>query len=65
MLQAIGEGANLLARYPHATLDIGAILRNWNHGSVIRSWLVELMEQTRSEAGGLQNIPPTSRIPAK
>jgi 6-phosphogluconate dehydrogenase len=58
MLQAIGEGVNLLAKYPHATLDIGAILRNWNHGSVIRSWLVELMEQSYSEAGDLRKVPP-------
>jgi 6-phosphogluconate dehydrogenase len=42
MLQAIGEGVDLLARsdYP---LDLPAIFHNWSHGSVIRGWLVELM----------------------
>lgn len=43
MLQAIGEGVDLLARsdYP---LDLPALFHNWAHGSVIRGWLVELME---------------------
>jgi 6-phosphogluconate dehydrogenase len=26
-------------------LDLPALLDNWNHGSVIRSWLIELMGQ--------------------
>lgn len=58
MLQAIGEGVNLLAKYPHARLDIASILRNWTHGSVIRSWLVELMQQAYSKEGGIEKIPP-------
>ena len=43
MLQAMGEGLDLLQRseYP---LDLAAVFHNWAHGSVIRSWLVELME---------------------
>lgn len=44
MLQAIGEGVDLLARseYP---LDLPAVFHNWSQGSVIRGWLVELMER--------------------
>ena len=42
MVQAIAEGAELLAR-SEFTLDLPALFDNWNHGSVIRSWLVELM----------------------
>jgi 6-phosphogluconate dehydrogenase len=44
MLQALGEGLDLLARsdYP---LDLPAVFHNWSHGSVIRGWLVELMER--------------------
>jgi 6-phosphogluconate dehydrogenase len=56
MLQAIGEGVNLLAKYPRARLNIEGILRNWNHGSVIRSWLVELMALAYQEEGGLERI---------
>jgi 6-phosphogluconate dehydrogenase len=42
MVQAIGEGVELLMRsgFP---LDLPRVLDNWMHGSVIRSWLVELM----------------------
>jgi 6-phosphogluconate dehydrogenase len=42
MLQAIGEGFDLLAHYPER-LDIGGVLECWRHGSVIRSWLVDLL----------------------
>ena len=53
MLQAIGEGIDLLEHY-HDKLDVAEVLRCWRHGSVIRSWLVDLMEaayreQQRSE----------------
>ncbi len=44
MLQAIGEGVDLLARSDYR-LDLAALFHNWNHGSVIRSWLIELMER--------------------
>jgi 6-phosphogluconate dehydrogenase len=44
MVQAIAEGVDLLTRsdYP---LDLPALFHNWSHGSVIRGWLVELMER--------------------
>jgi 6-phosphogluconate dehydrogenase len=42
MVQAIAEGVELLVRsdYP---IDLPALFNTWQHGSVIRSWLVELM----------------------
>jgi 6-phosphogluconate dehydrogenase len=42
MVQAIGEGVELLQRSDF-DLDLPALFDNWNHGSVIRSWLIELM----------------------
>jgi 6-phosphogluconate dehydrogenase len=42
MVQAIAEGVELLER-SEFTLDLQSVFENWNHGSVIRSWLVELM----------------------
>ncbi len=42
MVQAIAEGVEMLARSPHQ-VDLPAVLNSWNHGSVIRSWLIELM----------------------
>ncbi len=56
MLQAIGEGINLLKNYPE-NLDIQKILKCWRNGSVIRSWLIDLMEQAYIEEGGLENVP--------
>ncbi|HJV11143.1 MAG TPA: NADP-dependent phosphogluconate dehydrogenase, partial [Burkholderiales bacterium] len=42
MMQAIAEGFELLTRH-HEPLDIAAVLEAWRHGSVIRSWLVDLL----------------------
>jgi 6-phosphogluconate dehydrogenase len=56
MLQAIGEGIDLLERF-RDKLDIAEVLRCWRHGSVVRSWLVDLMEQAYRDDGGLGKIP--------
>ena len=44
MLQSIGEGVELLNKSGFK-LDLAAIFKNWSNGSVIRGWLVELMER--------------------
>ncbi len=44
MLQAIAEGFDLLQRY-HQPLDTTSILECWRHGSVIRSWLIDLLAE--------------------
>ena len=48
MVQAIAEGVELLKRseYP---IDLVGLFTNWQHGSVIRSWLVELMGKALAE----------------
>lgn len=56
MLQAIGEGVDLLEKY-RDKLDIAEVLRCWRHGSVIRSWLIDLMEAAYRSEGGLKKIP--------
>jgi 6-phosphogluconate dehydrogenase len=48
MLQAIGEGVDLLSRSDF-DLNLPALFHNWSHGSVIRGWLVELMERSLRE----------------
>ncbi|MBS7566892.1 decarboxylating 6-phosphogluconate dehydrogenase [Mucilaginibacter sp. Bleaf8] len=55
MLQAIGEGMALLENY-REKLDISDILHTWNHGSVVRSWLIELMKKLYDEKDGF-NVP--------
>ena len=45
MMQAYGEGFDILAASPYAgSLDFAAIAHLWNQGSVVRSWLLELTE---------------------
>src|SRR5262249_8777626 len=44
MLQAIAEGYELLLHY-HEPLEISSVLECWRHGSVIRSWLVDLLTE--------------------
>lgn len=56
MLQAIGEGAQLLEHY-REQLPVADILRVWNHGSVIRSWLIELLEEQYREYGDPRELP--------
>lgn len=48
MMQAIAEGFDLLAHH-HQPLQVGAVLECWRHGSVIRSWLVDLLAQAYAE----------------
>jgi 6-phosphogluconate dehydrogenase len=50
MLQAIGEGVELLHKGGNGfNLDLAKIFKNWSNGSVIRGWLVELMERGLNE----------------
>ncbi len=56
MLEAIAEGMDLLERY-REKLPTADVLNCWGHGSVIRSWLIELMETMYREKGGLSRVP--------
>ena len=50
MMQAYGEGFELL----HASefgMDLTEVARVWNHGSVVRSWLLELAERAFEQEG--------------
>jgi 6-phosphogluconate dehydrogenase len=55
MVQAIAEGFELLERSDF-TLDVPALFDNWAHGSVIRSWLVELLRDALQENADLQRL---------
>ena len=48
MMQAIGEGFELLQHSPYP-YDNAQVARLWNHGSVIRSWLMKLAEEAFRE----------------
>jgi len=56
MLQAIGEGLDLLER-SIVPLHVEGVLKCWRNGSVIRSWLVDLMHQQYAKTDNINRIP--------
>ncbi|MCW5943394.1 MAG: NADP-dependent phosphogluconate dehydrogenase [Fimbriimonadaceae bacterium] len=56
MLQAIGEGLDLLEKYPD-DLPITAVLGCWRNGSVVRSWLVDLLHEAMQKPPSLDEVP--------
>ena len=55
MLQAIGEGMALLRR--HRGVRVVETLACWQHGSVIRSWLIDLMHGQYVKTRDFESIP--------
>jgi 6-phosphogluconate dehydrogenase len=55
MVQAIAEGVELLICSDYE-LDVPGLLNNWQHGSVVRSWLVELMGMALREHADLDAL---------
>ena len=57
MMEAYGEGFELMAASKYgAGLDFQAISKLWNRGSVVRSWLLELLEAAFEKDPGLKSI---------
>ena len=57
MMQAYGEGFALLEASPYRdNFNYQDIARLWNQGSVIRSWLLELLEDAFDDDPGLDKI---------
>jgi 6-phosphogluconate dehydrogenase len=55
MLAAIGEGFEVM-QASSFSLDLPAIAELWNHGSVVRSWLMELLAAAYQKNPALQGI---------
>ena len=55
MMAAIGEGFEILEK-SNFDFDYEKVARVWNHGSVIRSWLMELTENAFSKDAKLDGI---------
>lgn len=55
MMQAIGEGFEMLHKSRYE-LDLKAVANVWNHGSVIRSWLIELAGNALSKDPHLSGL---------
>ncbi|HXE52482.1 MAG TPA: decarboxylating 6-phosphogluconate dehydrogenase [Tepidisphaeraceae bacterium] len=57
LMQAYAEGFEVLHKAPFP-LNLQEIASVWNHGSVIRSWLLELSENIFKQQGDLRSIAP-------
>ena len=58
MMQALAEGFSLLKGKPEFALDVAAIAEMWRHGSVVRSWLLDLTAEFLQDDAELDAIAP-------
>jgi 6-phosphogluconate dehydrogenase len=56
MMQALAEGFALIDARPELDIDAGRLAETWRHGSVVRSWLLDL------SAGILQGNEPLESV---
>jgi 6-phosphogluconate dehydrogenase len=55
MMQAFGEGFEIM-NASEFDLDLRQLAALWQHGSVVRSWLLELLERAFADDPGLEKI---------
>ena len=58
MMQAFAEGFALMQAKPDFDLDLAAIAELWRHGSVVRSWLLDLTTDFLAGDQTLESIEP-------
>jgi 6-phosphogluconate dehydrogenase len=56
LMEAYGEGLEILKQSKFYDLDLVKICGIWNHGSVVRSWLLELAESALKKDPNLEGI---------
>jgi 6-phosphogluconate dehydrogenase len=58
MMQAYAEGFALMKAREEFALDLGAIAEMWRHGSVVRSWLLDLTAEFLASDQQLDDVEP-------
>ena len=58
MMQAFAEGIALMQGKQELALDVAAVTEMWRHGSVVRSWLLDLTADVLREDATLADIAP-------
>ena len=58
MMQALAEGFALLAARKEFDFDLDRLAETWRHGSVVRSWLLDLCAGILQRDEELQNVAP-------
>jgi 6-phosphogluconate dehydrogenase len=56
LMQAYAEGFELLRRKEEFELDLHAVAEAWRHGSVVRSWLLDLIAASLGENPTLEGL---------
>ena len=58
LMQAYAEGLALMHKKTEFNLDLAEIAQIWRHGSVIRSWLLDLTAEALAQDATLANVQP-------
>ncbi len=58
MMQAYAEGFSILAHKEPFGLDLHQVAEIWQHGTVVRSWLLDLVANALAEDGDLSDVAP-------
>ncbi len=58
MMQALAEGLDLLKGKEEFNLDLAQITELWRHGSVVRSWLLDLTAESLKNDQTLDGVAP-------
>ena len=58
MMQAYAEGLSMMKAKSEFELDLAAITEMWRHGSVVRSWLLDLTADFLKNGQSLESISP-------
>ena len=58
MMQALAEGFALIAARPELDIDAARLAETWGHGSVVRSWLLDLTSEILKGSENLADVAP-------
>src|SRR5688572_1513349 len=58
LMQAYAEGFSILRHKPEFDLDLHQVAEIWRHGSVVRSWLLDLTSAALAKNPDLEGIAP-------
>jgi 6-phosphogluconate dehydrogenase len=58
IMQSLAEGFALLAARPELDIDPARLAETWRHGSVVRSWLLDLCAEILTRGEDLSRISP-------
>ena len=58
IMQSLAEGFALLAARPELDIDVARLAETWRHGSVVRSWLLDLCAGILTQGEDLARIAP-------